>query len=292
MSIDRLKYFAVVVETRSLRQAAEYVGISPPSMSKAISVLEDELGCKLIYSKGRGIGITSRGLEVYRLATALLEENQNFYQRLKQSEHTTGLHLRIATFEVFSSYFLSSFFAIEPFNDVFLLELPPGQIEEAIKNGTVDLGLTYLPAPDPEIEYTEIGSFEMGIYGHKKWQHVPFEKLPFAVPITELRIHSTEYDALDMWPSKSPRRYIKYRFELLETALQTSRKGLSVIHCPDFIVSLHNQELKSSHQLHPIPHPSRHKSAKPKKVYLASRKGAVPVKLERKLAKFMRSFKS
>ncbi|MGZ3686562.1 MAG: LysR family transcriptional regulator [Bdellovibrionota bacterium] len=44
MNIDRLRYFAAVVETRNLRKASELVGISPASMSKAISTLEGELG--------------------------------------------------------------------------------------------------------------------------------------------------------------------------------------------------------------------------------------------------------
>jgi DNA-binding transcriptional LysR family regulator len=83
MSIDRLRYFAAVVETRSLRKAAELVGISAPSMSKAISVLEDELSYKLIHPNGRGIGITPKGLEVYSLSSGLLDEYRNFHVKLK-----------------------------------------------------------------------------------------------------------------------------------------------------------------------------------------------------------------
>ena len=81
MSIDRLRYFAAVVETRNLRRAAELVGISPPSMSKAIGVLEQELGLKLLYPEGRGIGITAKGLEVYRLAASLLEAGEQQLER-------------------------------------------------------------------------------------------------------------------------------------------------------------------------------------------------------------------
>src|SRR4051812_5399170 len=108
MSIDRLRYFAAVVETKNLRKAAEIVGISPPSMSKAISVLEAELGHQLIHPEGRGIGITQKGLDVYRTSTPLLEEYRRFHQQLKTPK-SPALFLRIATFEVFSSYFAARF---------------------------------------------------------------------------------------------------------------------------------------------------------------------------------------
>src|SRR4051812_14015960 len=105
MSTDRLRYFAAVVETRNLRKAAQIVGISPPSMSRAISVLEGELRCKLIHPEGRGIGITARGQEVYQLASPLLAAHRAFYQGLKAKEHGSP-QMRMASFEVFSSYFI------------------------------------------------------------------------------------------------------------------------------------------------------------------------------------------
>lgn len=290
MSIDRLRYFAAVVETCNMRKAADLVGISAPSMSKAISVLQDELGCKLIRPEGRGIGITQKGLEVYRLSTSLLEENRRFYDRLKEPDKNSR-QIRIATFEVFSSYFIPSFLKTESELEVLLIEKTPGHLEDAILSGLVDLGITYVPAPRNSLEHIEIGSFSMGLYGHKKWETRPFEEWPFAIPTTELKIHSSEIDSLDMWPKTAERRKIKYRFELLETALQTSREGLSVIHCPQFIVHLQNAQLKSALKLESLKTPARYKAPAPLKAYLVTKKGAATSGLEQKLARFMRSLK-
>lgn len=288
MSIDRLKYFAAVVETRNLRKAAEIVGISAPSMSKAISVLESELGEKLLYPEGRGIGITTKGLEVYRLSHALLDEYRSFHEKISRTEYSSE-RIRIATFEVFSSYFISSFLSVEESLEILMLEMTPGQIEQSILSGTVDFGLTYIPSPHNLLEYVEIGSFKMDLYGQAKWADVEFSKWPFAVPVTELKIHSSEVESLDMWPTKAPKRYQKYQFELLETALQTSRQGLSVLHCPDFIIQLHNRQVKPEFQLHSLPHPVRYKNPKYVKAYLVRKKGIPADRLERKLAKFFRS---
>lgn len=289
MSIDRIRYFAAVVETRNLRQAAEMVGISAPSMSKAISILEEELGQKLIHPEGRGIGITPKGLQIYKQSIALLEEHKKFYQNI--NTETKSSQLRMATFEVFSSHFISSFIASEKKDEFLVLEKSPGEIEEAILEGVVDFGITYIPSPQPNLEYVEIGSFEMEIFGTKRWEQIDFSELPFAIPVTELKIHSSEFDSLDMYPTDAPKRNVKYRFELLETALQTASQGMSVIYCPDFIVKLYNERVKASFQLQELQKPHGLKKLKTKKIYLVAKKGNVSVELERKFAKFIRSLR-
>ncbi len=288
MSIDRLRYFVAVVETKNLRKAAELVGIAPPSMSKAIAVLEEELGFKLLFPEGRGIGITSKGLDVYRSSASLLTEHRKFFERLRNSSESND-QIRLATFEIFSTYFVSSFLQIEKNLELMLLEKTPGQIEASILSGEVSLGITYIPSPQNALEYREIGSFAHGIYGHKKWNDVPFAEWPFAIPTTELRIHASDIDSLDMWPNSAPSRKIKYKLELLETALQTARCGQSVLHIPDFLATLQNEQVRTSYQLVKLPFPKGYKEIKPTKVYLVGRKGEIPSSLERKLAKFMRS---
>jgi len=289
MSIDRLKYFATVVETKNLRKAAEIVGISPGSMSKAITTLEHELGHKLLCPDGRGISITEKGLEIYRMSATVLDEYRRFQYSVAQNESKTS-KIRIATFEVFSSYFMSAFLEKNfEGSEFLLLEMAPGQIEQSILDGLVDYGITYFPSPDPALDFIEIGSFKMGIFGQKKWIQKDFGDWPFAIPITELRLHSSEHNALDMWPKQAPKRLVKFSFELMETALQTTRKGLSVLHCPDFIVKLHNDEVKSSLRLEPLINPHGYGKIKLIKTFLVSKKGSVDISMEQKLAKFFRS---
>ena len=155
-----------------------------------------------------------------------------------------------------------------------------------------DLGLTYLPSPHPKLNLIEIGRFQMGIYGIQsaKWETQPPSTWPFAVPITQMQIHSLDYESLDLWPKGKFVRKIKYQFELLETALQSTRLGLSVIHCPEFVAKLHNRTTSSQAQLSLLPYPTEVKARKPVKIYLVSRKGEpLPNRLEGKLSKFIRS---
>lgn len=290
MNVDRLKYFAAVVETKNLRKAAELVGIAPGSMSKAISVLEDELGVTLLRPEGRGIEITADGLRVYKASVSVLEECRRFTENLARSaSETVQNKLRMGTFEVFSSYFMSSFLASElPDRNTLLLELTPGQIEDAVVEGLVVFGLTYLPSPRPQLDFIEVGHFEMGIFGLKKWEKLPFEEWPFAIPITEVRIATSGQNSLDMWPA-TLHRTVKYEFEMLETALQTTRAGLSVLHAPSFIVDLHNRSIANEHKLVRLPPPKGYRALKKIKIFLVVKKGSEATKtMEGKFARFLR----
>jgi DNA-binding transcriptional LysR family regulator len=276
------------VETRNLRKAAELVGISPASMSKAISTLAHEIGEDLTRPEGRGIDITEKGLQIYRDSTALLEEFRRFQARATERA-TPSTRLRMATFEVFSSYFLSAFLARElPEWSVLLLEQTPGEIERAVLAGTVDFGLTYLPSADPALTFTEVGSFRMHCYGRGDWGKREFADWDWAVPITELRIHSLNEDSLDLWPKSAPKRKVKYEFELLETALQMGGAGLAVLHCPDFIVRLHNERVRPALRLEQLAPPAAYRAGKAVKVYLVARRGHALGPIEGKLAKLFR----
>lgn len=286
-----MKYFAAVVQTKNLRKASDLVGITPGSMSKAISVLEKELGLELLRPEGRGIEITSDGYRVYQSSATLLDEFRRFSESLGQPQaKEQNAKLRIGTFEVFSSYFLSALLETQFANrEALILELTPGNIERGVEEGLVQYGFTYLPSPSSQLEFIEVGSFEMGIFGLKKWEKLPFKDWPFAVPVTPLKINSLSHTSLDMWPQANS-RMIKYEFELLETALQVSRVGLSVLHCPDFIARLHNKHIAVEHKLVRLSFPDGRSSAKKIKIFLIVKKGdSNKNSIEGKVAKFLRS---
>lgn len=289
MNIDRLKYFTAVVETKSLRKAASLLGINPGSLSKAISTLEGELGVKLLRPEGRGIDITPEGLEVYASSGRLLEEFRRFRAGIIQRSTSPAKVLKIGTYEIFSTYFLSSA-AKELFGDyeLTILELTPGQIEQALLAGTIDVGLTHLPQPTQALDAVELGRFRMKIFGRPHWRKEEFLSWPFAVPTTPISINSQDFENLDLWPGNSERQ-IKFRFELLETALQTARLGISVLHCPEFIVKLQNRMVREEFQLVELPYPKKMTKVIQTKMFLVGKKGnPLVVGAEKKLAKFVR----
>ena len=64
MNLNQLNYFRVLAKTQHYGKASEILHISQPSLSKAISLLEEELHVTLFEKDGRNIKITYAG-EIY-----------------------------------------------------------------------------------------------------------------------------------------------------------------------------------------------------------------------------------
>jgi DNA-binding transcriptional LysR family regulator len=290
MDLNRVRYFSILAEQKHVRKAAEILKINPASLSKAIRLLEHEVGFKLVIPFGRGIEITDRGINFYRQSQKLLQE----YVSLKSSLENQGSHqtplIRLGSMEVFTTYFLSKVIETEtPSLKIRTRYLTPGQIEESLKLREIDVGLTYIRLPEEELNYLKIGEFHMGIYGAKAMVRSDLKDLQFVTPITGIDSPAISLKSLDGWPNDEFPRQIKYEFELLETALQVCRAGHAVVYCPDFVIELHNHKVKSEFRLYDVSPPAGFKRKK-LSIYAVTRRNEEETQFVRKLAKIARSF--
>ena len=73
-TLRQLEYLVAVGETGSVTLAAENLGVSPPTVSAAISQLEAELGVTLLNRTTRSLGLTEAGRTLLEGARRVLEE--------------------------------------------------------------------------------------------------------------------------------------------------------------------------------------------------------------------------
>lgn len=74
MTLTQLKYFAAVCDHGSVSGAAQALFLSQPSLSAAISELEEEFGAPLFQRHRRGMILTPGGTQLYTLARDLLKQ--------------------------------------------------------------------------------------------------------------------------------------------------------------------------------------------------------------------------
>lgn len=286
MDIDRLRYFVVLADSETMREAAEHLHISQPALSKAMKLLEHELQEQLLVASGRRVLVTDKGKVIAERAKLIL----NDLDKITDSKAHHGVeYIRIGSFEVFTTYFMGSFSSnlAHDFN-IQLRELTPGHLEEQIVLGNVDIGVTYLPIPKPELEFIKVTEIEMGIFGvEKKFKEIDFADLPFAIPITPVQGVPHKVKGLDGWPDDKVPRNIKYQVELMETAMEFCRQGLAVAYLPKFVVELHNKQVKTNFSLQEVEPPKKVKSKK-QSVYVIKRKSDVEHPVFRKIATALR----
>lgn len=289
MDTDRLRYFCTIAQTANMHRAAELLHLSPAALSKAVKLLESEVSIKLISPSGRGIVITDAGKDFATRAQILLTQ----FESLKRSPgaEIAKVTLKLGSFEVFTTHALSYLVAkMEKDADLELHELIPGQLEESLVNKNVDIGITYLPIPKPEIDFLKVATLSMGIYTVSgPLQKMGLNRLPFSVPILPLQGSPTKVVGLDGWPDHLFPRTVKFKVTMMESALELCRKGMAAAFLPRFVVKLHNEKVKEAFQLvehsSDLPFPQKF-SQQP--VYIVKRKTTIENAAIKKLASQLR----
>jgi len=271
-----------------MARASELLHISQPAISKSIKALEAELGKQLIIPSGRGISITDDGKLLAKEARPLVEKVSGLGDIFDKDKFSRP-PLSIGTFEVFSTYFLGEVISREFKNrEVDVLELMPGELEKSIIEGAVDIGITYLPIPNPDIDIFKIMKIDMGIYGLKdKFKGLSLSEIPFVIPIQKLVGTPSKVRGLDGWPDDKVPRNILYRVTMMETALELCRQGVCVGYFPKFIIDLHNKKVKNSSVLNLIKTKETLRKSS-QDVYMVKRKSHLETSDFKKISKALR----
>jgi DNA-binding transcriptional LysR family regulator len=251
MNFKRLEYFIGLAQTGSLHKASEMLHVSAPALSKAMRVLEEELETKLWVRDGRRVILTDSGKSLLKKAPQLIEDLKNLKDSLNAEAQSGPLPIRIGTFEVFSTYFLTFLDKLKWENhSLELHELLPGEVEKYVSRGEIDIGITYMPVPDPSLDFLKITSIEMGVFAHKEsFKGVEQQDLPYVIPVMPLQNVPTKVRGLDGWPEDAYRRKVLHKVTLLESALELCRQGRVAGYFPVFIVNEHNKRVNEDCRL-------------------------------------------
>lgn len=91
MRIEDLQYFMKVVEVGNMTQAAKDLFIAQPSLSKAITNLEAEMGLTLFKRSAKGTVMTNQGEEFLQYARQVLEQIDLMNNRYKEDKKTNRI---------------------------------------------------------------------------------------------------------------------------------------------------------------------------------------------------------
>jgi DNA-binding transcriptional LysR family regulator len=289
MDITQLRYFLAISQSGSMSKAAEILHVSQPALSKVTRLLQEELGVQLIRHVGRQIILTEQGLKLCLKAEKLISQFDQIKNELEDNQLVQNNEIKIATFEVFSTYALDFLNHIDwNENTLTMHEVLPGELEESVANCSVDFGLTYMPVPHPTLEHLKIGTVEMGVFGRAgSFPALKQNELPFVVPVNPLHSSPSRVRGLDGWPDDAYPRKIKYKVTLMETALELCRQGRAVGFFPLFVIQLHNKQIDKEFKLvrKPSIYPGRVCKTD---VYVVKRKSDVENKQIKQLAKGIR----
>ncbi|CAM2858901.1 LysR substrate-binding domain-containing protein [Paenibacillus sediminis] len=148
-----LEYFLAVSEELHFTKAAEKLGISQPTLSQQIRLLEEELGTPLFQRVGKKNYLTQAGQillnHTYRVFNELEQAKAEInglkgMQRGKLSIGCSGNHLLTNS--------IISFHKEYPGIELSVIELATEETREGLLNNRLDLGVVFLPLKDEQLE--------------------------------------------------------------------------------------------------------------------------------------------
>jgi DNA-binding transcriptional LysR family regulator len=151
----RLEYFVAVAEELSFTRAAARLHMAQPPLSQQIAVLEAEVGATLFDRSRRAIRLTPAGVALLPEARRLLADLHRTLRGVRRiGEGTVG---RLVVGFVPSAAngclpeVLRTYRAAYPEVDLLLRELGPDAVRRGLHDGSLHIGLLYLPVPDAEL---------------------------------------------------------------------------------------------------------------------------------------------
>jgi len=155
MELRHLRYFAAVVQWKGYREASRHLYIAQPSISQAVSDLEDELGIKLFSREGRAARLTPEGEAFYEEAIKTLAQAARSIATAKRAAkgEIGRLAIGFMGFSRFLPGLLRKYKARHPGVALRLIEDVPHGQDVAFDRGEIDIGFTRPPSADRSSSY-------------------------------------------------------------------------------------------------------------------------------------------
>ena len=170
IEVRHLRYFLAVAEAGSFSRAANRLGVSQPNVSQQMRDMELALRVTLFQRRGKRILLTSAGRIFQEYARAILRQIETFLQELTVDPgHMRGsLHLGVVPIlnVALIPQLLGMFAATHPGVRLNVEEISSTEIETALEEGRMDVGLGFLTRHSPNLRYEPLCTDQFALIVH------------------------------------------------------------------------------------------------------------------------------
>src|SRR5213076_3550942 len=186
VEIRHLRYFLAVSGAGSFSRAADRLGISQPSISQQMRDLEAGLRVSLFQRRGKRILLTSTGLIFQEHARAILRQLENFLQEISSEAGQLRGALHVGVVPILNVALmpplLGLFAASHPGISLTVEEISSTEIETALEEGRMDVGLGFVTRHSPNLRYERLCTDEFALivaetHPWSKRRVIPFSEL-------------------------------------------------------------------------------------------------------------------
>lgn len=148
MNRRQLTYFITVFDSKSMKDAARTLMISPQGLSKTIITLENELGSRLFERSNNGLVPTAYGRKFKIHAQKVLKAYEELEQDMASDRRDKEIFNVVSTYDficLLNTDFIRSFYEMNPDVQLNLVEMTDQPAIEKLAGNEVELAI--LPSP-------------------------------------------------------------------------------------------------------------------------------------------------
>jgi LysR family nitrogen assimilation transcriptional regulator len=150
----QLRLFLAVARARSLRAAADKLGVTQPALSKQMRALETSLQAPLFRRDGRGMELTPLGQQLLHTMSHSFDLVDAAYEAASAAATKVGSSVSIATINTLGAYLVpdvtASLVSRYPDLIVTLVTASSPEVVESVERGHREIGLVYDLAVDSD----------------------------------------------------------------------------------------------------------------------------------------------
>lgn len=170
MELNHLRYFYEVAKAGSFTEAARKLRISQSALSKAVALLEDGEGVRLLERSKKGVSLTAVGNEVFQKSAGIFQAVSDIENTCRGTKPVCEGHLRFGASDHVTNYLLvkklQQMRAAHPKVITSNFSGTPNEIVAGMLNNEIEFGLFVTPVNVPQISYEPLFPVEMAIVCH------------------------------------------------------------------------------------------------------------------------------
>jgi len=165
-----LSAFVQLVDAGSLSKAARKSGLSQPTLSRQIQLLERQLKMLLFERSARGMQLTGAGMKLVEHAMRMREAADGAVRSAQGFEDDLGGSVRISASELTACHILPRILTkLRRQYPVIAFEVVASNEVSNLLNREADIAVRMTPPKQAEVVARKVTTLEVGIYAHKRY---------------------------------------------------------------------------------------------------------------------------
>ena len=180
MELRQLEYFLQICKSGSFTKAKEQLGVTQPTLSQQIKVLENEYNTLLFNRVGRGVEMTEAGRILLNKGNAIMNLLEEARNKIYGQNHVTRETLTIGCCPVEMEYLAPTFLRFhQKYPNAQLKIIEAENIELKLQEHGVDIGITSNPISDHSVVATHLYRQKMSLLLHASHPMADKVSVPF-----------------------------------------------------------------------------------------------------------------